>query len=368
MTTISRKSPNAVAAIVVLASSCWTLSARAEDAPDRIADKDGIFIDGQTFQFKTGRATGDAAAQVQNLNARELGPAAIVFRSGDKLYVAGVPLRLQGDDAADRDVYVTADGPPAGPIRVDYVSPKNTEHQKIYDMIKQRHTLEMVQKIFSPFRLPVDLVIKTVGCDGVSNAWYQREGKRPTVSVCYEYLQEIWQSMPKEVTTPMGLTAADGICGQLFFAVAHELGHAMIDIFDVPVFGRQEDAADQFATFIMLQFGGDLARRLIAGTAYGYHEYIKDLKEKPQVTLPLAAFSSDHGAPEERYFNLLCTAYGYDAKLFSSEMDKIPESRSKKCKFEYDDLKFAFDQVFGPHLDFERVKQVLATNWFTDSN
>jgi hypothetical protein len=153
----------------------------------------------------------------------------------------------------------------------------------------------------------------------------------------------------------------------LFFAIAHELGHAMIDIFDVPVFGRQEDAADQFATFIMLQFGGDLARRLIASTAYGYHEYIKDLKEKPQVTLPLTAFSSDHGAPEERYFNLLCTAYGYDAKLFSSEMDKIPDSRAKKCKFEYDDLKFAFDQVFGPHLDFERVKQVLATNWFTSN-
>jgi len=38
----------------------------------------------------------------------------------------------------------------------------------------------------------------------------------------------------------------DAICGQLFFAVAHELGHAMFDIFDVPGFGRQEHAADQF--------------------------------------------------------------------------------------------------------------------------
>jgi hypothetical protein len=174
--------------------------------------------------------------------------------------------------------------------------------------------------------------------------------------------------MPKaeNAALPPGVQMADTICGQLFFAIAHELGHAMFDIFDVPIFGRQEDAADQFATFIMLQYGGDRAYRSIAGAAYGYHEYIKDFKNKPRVTLPLAAFSSDHGAPEERYFNLLCMAYGYDGKVFAAVMDKIPESRAKKCKFEYHELRFAFGEAFGPHLDYQLVKKVLAENWFID--
>jgi hypothetical protein len=215
--------------------------------------------------------------------------------------------------------------------------------------------------------LPVDLNIKTVGCDGVANAWYQREGKQPTVSVCYEYLQEIWKSMPKEMMAA-GVTQADAICGQLFFAMAHELGHAMFDIFDVPVFGRQEDAADQFASFIILQFGGEQSRRLIKGATYAYYDYVKNFKEKPKVTVPLAAFSSDHGSPEERYFNLLCTAYGYDDKLFAAvvENEYLPQSRAKKCKFEYEDLKFAFDQVFMPHLDMGMVKTVLAINFLID--
>jgi len=360
MTTTSRKY-----VVVALASSCWTLAAAyAEGAFGVIANNDSIFVDGQKFQIIPGRARGDASARIKSLNARELGPGAIVFRSGDKLYVAGVPLRLQG--AAGRDVYVTADEDPPGPIRIEYVPPKNPEHQKIYDMVKERRVLETVQKIFSPFRLPVDLIIKTVGCDGVSNAWYQREGKQPTVSVCYEYLQEIWKSMPPEMSDG-GMTPPDAICGQLFFAIAHELGHAMFDIFDVPLFGRQEDAADQFATFIMLQFGGERARRLIKGAAYGYNEYIKNYKDNPKVTLPLAAFSSDHATPEERFYNLLCTAYGYDDKLFSPvvQEDHLPQSRAKKCKFEYDDLKFAFRQVFGPHVDYEKVRKVLATDWFT---
>jgi hypothetical protein len=367
MTGISRKTPYAIIAAVVLAS-CWTsLAARAEDALPRIDDKDGIFIDGQTFQVLPGRARADVSAQLKNLNARELGPAAIVFRSGDRLYIAGVPLRVEGAEApADHELYVTADEPPTH-IHVEYVPPKNPEHQNIYEMVRARRTLETVKKIFGPFRLPVDLNIKTVGCDGVANAWYQREGKQPTVSVCYELLQEIWKSMPKEMMAA-GVTQADAICGQLFFAMAHELGHAMFDIFDVPVFGRQEDAADQFASFIMLQFGGEQARRLIKGAAYAYYDYVKNFKEKPKVTVPLAAFSSDHGSPEERYFSLLCTAYGYDDKLFAAvvENEYLPQSRAKKCKFEYQDLKFAFDEVFMPHLDMGMVKTVLATNILID--
>ena len=40
---------------------------------------------------------------------------------------------------------------------------------------------------------------------------------------------------------------------------------------ELPVFGREEDAADQLAAYILLQFGESEARRLIAGTAYAYH-------------------------------------------------------------------------------------------------
>jgi hypothetical protein len=370
MTALRRQSPFAVVGLALLAAICWLApSARAQQAPSDVADNAAIFADGRTFQITRGDPTEETITKIRTLQARPLGPAAIVFRKDDKLYVVGAPLPLQGGlSTGTGDAYVTANEEPPSPIHVEYVPPKDPAHQKVYEMVKQRHTLETVRNIFSPFILPVDLLIRTIGCDGVPNAWYQRQGKLPTVSICYEYLQEIGQSMPKDERSSSGATMADAICGQLFFAVAHELGHAMFDIFDVPVFGRQEDAADQFATFIMLQFGGEQALGLIGGAAFGYHGYIKDLKDKPQVTLPLAAFSSDHGAPEQRYFNLICTAYGYDAELFASEMDKIPASRAKRCKFEYDELKYAFRTTFWPHLDHDKVRKVLAMNWFVDES
>jgi len=131
-------------------------------------------------------------------------------------------------------------------IRIEYDPPKNPAHQPLYEMIKEHRVLEKIQKIFSPFKFPIDVTIKATGCDGHVNAWYAR----PTLTICYEYLEEIRRDMPVE-TTAEGVTPIDGELGQFFFAVAHEMGHGAFDLFNTPIFGRQEDAADNFATYIM---------------------------------------------------------------------------------------------------------------------
>jgi hypothetical protein len=244
-------------------------------------------------------------------------------------------------------------------IRIEYFAPEDPTLQPIYEMLKERRALEKLQEIFSPFRLPIELTLRTGSCQGVSNAWYDR----PTVSVCYEYVNEILRSMPKE-TTPAGVTPADAVFGQFFYVFAHEMGHAAFDIFEVPIFGNAEDAADHFAAYIMLQFGMNQARPLIMGAAFAYKRYVQNL----EVTAPLAAFSEAHAAPAQRYFNLLCLAYGANAKVFGDLVDKgyLPESRAKTCKREYDQVTFAFRDLIVPHLDKELARQVLDKTWLPD--
>src|ERR1700739_526706 len=55
-------------------------------ASGTIANNDSIFIDGKNFTVTPGRAKADASPQIRTLGARDLGPGAIVFRSGGKLY------------------------------------------------------------------------------------------------------------------------------------------------------------------------------------------------------------------------------------------------------------------------------------------
>ena len=246
----------------------------------------------------------------------------------------------------------TADEAQTKRIRIEYVPPTNPAHETVYALLKERRALEKLQEIFSPFRLPIDLTLKAMGCDGVSNAWYHR----PSVTLCYEYLDEIHRSVP-EKTTPEGVTPQDAEVGQLFYVVAHEIGHAMFDYLDIPVFGRQEDAADQFSTYMMLHFGKDDALRLIKGAAYSYRNYVHN----PNVTVPLQAFADVHGAPMQRFYNLLCIAYGADPILFEGFVaeEHLPKGRANDCEHEYNEARFAFRTLIVPHLDEQLAKQVL---------
>jgi hypothetical protein len=157
----------------------------------------------------------------------------------------------------------------------------------------------------------------------------------------------------------------DAMIGQFFYVFAHEMGHAMFDVLAIPVFGREEDAADNFATYLMLRFGQEESRALITGAAYSYKKYVQG----PQVTVPLAAFSDAHSAPAQRFYNLLCTAYGSDPARYGDfvENDYLPKSRAGSCKREYNTTAFAFRELISPHVDKELAKQVLGKNWLPDS-
>jgi hypothetical protein len=347
----------AASAAVVWAIGASPATAQGQSSLGTFADKDGIFIDGRNFQIVPGKSKGDFAKRVERMGAREIGPGAIIFRSGDKLYIVGAPANTP---ALERQ---------KGPIFVDYEPPKDPAHQKTYEWVKERHGLEMFKELLSPFRLPVDMTVKTLGCDGVSNAYFWRDGDKREIRICYEYLQDVVDRLPA-VTTSAGLTPHDAFIGQLFFALMHETGHAMFDIFDAPIWGHQENAADQFSTYILLHFGGGQAHRLVKGAAYAYHGFIQQLKDHPEVERPMAAFSSDHGQPEERFYNLVCTAYGFDPDKFAEAVsgDWLPAGRAKTCKWEYEDAKHAFERTMGAHYDREQARKVLDIQWLTSDS
>jgi hypothetical protein len=63
-------------------------TAHAQQSVLAIPDNDSVYIDAKSFQVVPGKAKGDAGAQIKDLAARELGPGAIIIRSGNKLYIA----------------------------------------------------------------------------------------------------------------------------------------------------------------------------------------------------------------------------------------------------------------------------------------
>lgn len=79
-------------------------------------------------------------------------------------------------------------------IIIEYVPPQDPAHQSLYEWLREQRVLEKSQKLFSPFRLPTDLVLRLQGCDGKVNAWFRRW----SITICYEYLDDIRKNMPRE--------------------------------------------------------------------------------------------------------------------------------------------------------------------------
>jgi hypothetical protein len=243
-------------------------------------------------------------------------------------------------------------------IVIKYVAPKNPAHQAIYDRLREVRFLEKVQEFLAPFKLPRKLLFKTEGCDGDPNAVYDDD----EITICYEYVEELLSFVPAE-TSPKGVAPIDALFGPLIDTCLHEFGHALFDMLELPVFGREEDAADQVAAYITIQLGRDTARRLIGGTAHVYmSEAIAEASSGQQ---KLERFANEHGTPAQRFYNILCIAYGADPEFSKGLVTKgyLPASRAENCEDEYAQAKHAYETLIAPHVDPRMAKKVLNKNW-----
>lgn len=115
----------------------------------------------------------------------------------------------------------------------------------------------------------------------------------------------------------------------------HELGHALIDIAQVPIFGQEEDAADVFSIFaIDAIFEEQDAQAVAYDAAVGFMGEVI-LRDQEGWETP---WWDTHGPDEQRFFNTVCLFYGADPENradFAEELG-LPEDRAEYCPEEYD--------------------------------
>lgn len=251
--------------------------------------------------------------------------------------------------------------PETNRIEITYEAPDNPAHSKIYEDLKEHQVLERLQVFLSPFRLVIPLEIVMAGCDGDPEAEYG-DGE---ILICYEFVEALIENMPEE-TTPGGVEPADTVVGPFFDTVLHEFSHALFDMFFTPMFGREEDAADQLAAYLYLQLGEEEARHLIMGTAYNYLVVETNADDSAQTVGEFIEDSAEtHSLPAQRAYNLLCMAYGANPKLYADVVSKakLPKDRAEFCQEEYEQVQQAYSDLIEPHTDPDLAKEIFDQSW-----
>ena len=234
-------------------------------------------------------------------------------------------------------------------VHVVYEEPKRAENAAATVWMTQEHILEDAADMLSMLKLPKLLTLRAESC-GESNAWYDPETH--VLTFCYELVGDFIKMAEK--SGHYGLTPDQAVTGPFLFIVLHETAHAVFHILAVPLLGQEEDAADQLAVLTATHLGGDFAERMLRAAAFMYDHDSKTRKPGEE------DFADVHGLDRQRFYNVLCLAWGADPKLYSfaKDLGKLPDERAEWCGDEFQQVQYAVRVLIRQHVDEKEIDRV----------
>jgi len=228
-----------------------------------------------------------------------------------------------------------------GELRLSYKKVKNPELKAMAKVLKDEKVFDLALPLARQLQLPQDLPVSFEEC-GQENAFYSMETR--SITMCYELFTQLGGMFAEEGSTDEEV--GEAILGAAFFIFLHEFGHGLVDLLDLPITGKEEDAVDDFATLVLINAGEEMA----AASAISHFGTLADQYESGD-TGDLA-FWDEHSLNAQRVYSIACLLYGSDPETFAelSGEDGLPEERAARCPDEYRQKSRAWDKLLAPHL------------------
>jgi hypothetical protein len=169
----------------------------------------------------------------------------------------------------------------------------------------------------------------------------------------------------KGVTEQERRERVEFVTGNVLFALVHEVGHMLIAEMGLPVLGREEDAADAFATITGLKMGDAFSTRVLIASARGW--FLSDRRnQKENIQM---AFYDEHGLDRQRAYNIVCLMVGSDPEKFDrlAEMTQLPPERRDTCQGDYSNASWSWNKALEPHLRKEGQSKTPISVSYEDS-
>lgn len=214
------------------------------------------------------------------------------------------------------------------------------DFQRAAEAFKRVKLLEQMAEVINrTIRVPIQIPLAAREC-GTVNAYYSSRDR--AVYICYEMLEQIIKGVTRDFGNTPENKKMDAAFGAIFFILHHELGHALIDVLRVPVLGKEEDAADAIATYLMLRMPDSYSA--ILGTLWFFGQGSKEFSMRD--------FADEHSLGPQRQSSLLCFALGKDPERFESLAKRfaLPDERARRCSAENRQLENSVSRLLGNSL------------------
>ena len=228
-----------------------------------------------------------------------------------------------------------------------YDAPANPAYQGIADAMQEIGYMdEFAGDLNGLIALPRDIEVGFGEC-GQPNAFYSPSEHK--ITMCYELAAYFLDMFAGDGSNPERQETA--ALGAISFTLFHELGHALIDVLDLPATGMEEDAVDQLAATILLdveEFGPAGPVAVMDAAMW----FFNNAQAEAATGFDQLAFHNEHSLNPVRYFNLVCWVYGSDSRTFAGMAGPVlPDTRAERCPAEYQRFTHAWERLLEPYLN-----------------
>ena len=227
-----------------------------------------------------------------------------------------------------------------GDFIVEHVGVTAPGLMEIDRQVREEKLLEdAAEKLNQALMLPRDIFLRTKDCKDV-NAYYDPNDR--SVTMCYELMEHFFRTF-KSTGLP-DEKAYEKMNDAVRFVFLHEIGHALIDQYKLPVAGNEEDAADRCSAFINLKELGEEGVRAVFAAADAF------AIESKQGDNSRRNLADEHLLREQRFYNSLCMIYGSNPEKHSKVVSGgyLPKERAAKCQIEYQRTVDSWVSLLGP--------------------
>jgi hypothetical protein len=216
----------------------------------------------------------------------------------------------------------------------------SSRYTEIDKQIKQEKLLERAADgLNQALILPHDIYLKSKDC-GEVNAFYKPDEQ--SVTVCYELMEQFFHDFKSNGYDDK--KAYDMMFDATRFVFLHEIGHALIDVYNLPITANEEDAADRCSSFINLEELGDDGVKAVLAAAEAFQIESRASSNHSR------NMADEHLLQEQRFYNSLCMLYGSNPDKYQMIVEKnyLPRARAERCPTEYQRTVDSWQSLLAP--------------------
>src|SRR5437870_3369386 len=227
-----------------------------------------------------------------------------------------------------------------GRFLVWYAKPRNSDERFLVSLVKASKLGQVMSALSRSLIIPRNVTIAVKG--GQAGPYYNPATH--IVVLNHPFLELGVRVYSAEYPKISDYELGKALASLEYFVLFHEIGHVLVDLWNIPVLGREEDAVDGFSTIFMTEFVPDGGQIALWGA--DFFDYLG----RHEGTFGQNEFANEHSLDPQRAYSIACWVYGSNPGKYGGLAAVIPHERLVRCPTEYRKLRKAWFQFLRPHI------------------